>query len=91
MLQNLTDGKATIDNSWALIQLGLSYYDQCDFNKAIDSFRLVIRLNSKNRYLHTYFSVTFLASFWLRNFIHTKNTIELFCNKIIYIYFALAY
>ncbi|KAK9737501.1 Tetratricopeptide repeat [Popillia japonica] len=50
MLQNLTDGKATIDNSWALIQLGLSYYDQCDFNKAIDSFRLVIRLNSKNSF-----------------------------------------
>ncbi|KAI4467992.1 superkiller 3 protein-related [Holotrichia oblita] len=49
MLQNLTDGKATIDNSWALIQLGLSYYDQCDFNKAIDSFRLVIRLNPENR------------------------------------------
>ncbi|GJQ65964.1 hypothetical protein Trydic_g4060 [Trypoxylus dichotomus] len=50
MLQNLTDGKATADNSWALIQLGLSYYDQCDYNKAIDSFRLVIRLSHENSF-----------------------------------------
>lgn len=54
MLQNLTQDKATQENAWALIQLGLSYYDQCNYNKSIDSFRLVIRLDPENRYLFIY-------------------------------------
>ncbi|XP_018572028.1 tetratricopeptide repeat protein 37, partial [Anoplophora glabripennis] len=48
LLQNVTSGTINTKNSWAWLQLGLSYLEQEDNSNAIDNLRSVVRIQPKN-------------------------------------------
>ncbi|CAG9862355.1 unnamed protein product [Phyllotreta striolata] len=50
LLLNLTEGPINETNSWAWLQLGLSYLEQEEYSKAIEKLQFVVRVEKENTY-----------------------------------------
>ncbi|XP_017785314.1 PREDICTED: tetratricopeptide repeat protein 37 [Nicrophorus vespilloides] len=61
LLENLASVRASRDNKWAYLQLGLHFLEQEDYPNAITNFRYVVRVDSTNSHCWECLADAYLA------------------------------